>query len=146
MKAVIDFLNETRAHHVATIGLDGKPKVRPFRFMLEDGGKLYFCTSNQKSVYKEIQQKIAEGTPKEIQQNPYVEFCAFRKDFSWLRLSGRVVLSKDLDLKARVQEVSARVKSIYQTPDNPIFEIFYLEDAFATISDFSGNPPAVYNL
>lgn len=33
------------------------------------------------------------------------------------------------------------VKNNYQTPDNPIFEVFYLADAKAVIADFSGNPP-----
>lgn len=29
----------------------------------------------------------------------------------------------------------------YQTADNPIFEVFYLEDPHGIIADFSGNPP-----
>ena len=33
------------------------------------------------------------------------------------------------------------VKSLNKTPDNPIFEVFYLEDAHGVIADFSGNPP-----
>ena len=102
--------------------------------MLEEGGRLYFCTSNQKVVFKEIQ------------KHPYVEFCASGEDYSWLRLSGRVVFSEDLELKAKVQEASPLVKSIYQRPDNPDFEIFYLDDAVATIADFSGNPPQTFKL
>ncbi len=38
------------------------------------------------------------------------------------------------------------VKGQYQKADNPIFEVFYLEDAKAIISDFSGQPPKEYNL
>lgn len=48
MEKVIKFLQENSILFLATIGLDGKPKVRPFQFMLENEGKLYFCTSNQK--------------------------------------------------------------------------------------------------
>lgn len=33
------------------------------------------------------------------------------------------------------------VKGQYQTADNPIFEVFYLENAHGLIADFSGNPP-----
>ena len=29
----------------------------------------------------------------------------------------------------------------YQTADNPIFEVFYLENPHGVIADFSGNPP-----
>ena len=134
VNAVTDFLIKSQVQYLATIGLDDKPKVRPFQFMLEDGGRLYFCTSNQKPVFKEIQKR------------PYVEFCASGANFSWLRLNGRVVFSKDLGLKARIQEASPIVKSIYKTPDNPTFEIFYLDGAVATIADFSGNPPQTFRL
>ena len=33
------------------------------------------------------------------------------------------------------------VKGQYQTADNPIFEVFYLENPHGAIADFSGNPP-----
>lgn len=48
MNEVIRFLNENLVQCFATVGLDGKPKVRPFQYMHEHEGKLYFCTSNQK--------------------------------------------------------------------------------------------------
>jgi uncharacterized pyridoxamine 5'-phosphate oxidase family protein len=129
MKEVIEFLNNSPAQYLATIGTDGNPKVRPFKFMLQDGGKLYFCTANNKPVFQEIQ------------KHPQVEFCAPGENFSWMRLAGKVVFSHDLAMKAKVLEASPLVKSIYQTPDNPAFELFYLDGAVATISDFSGNPP-----
>lgn len=131
---VTDFLIKSQVQYLATIGLDDKPKVRPFQFMLEEGGKLYFCTSNQKPVFKELQ------------KHPYVEFCASGANFAWLRLNGKVVFSKDLGLKARIQAASPLVKSIYQTPDNPAFEVFYLDAAAATLADFSGNPPQTFRL
>lgn len=134
MSTVADFLVKSGIQYLATIGVDGKPKVRPFQFMLEEGGKLYFCTSNQKPVFQEIRRQ------------PYVEFCASGENFSWLRLSGKVVFSKDLGLKARIQDASPIVKSIYNTPDNPTFEIFYLDGAVATIADFGGSPPQTFRL
>ena len=33
------------------------------------------------------------------------------------------------------------VKGQYETADNPIFEVFYLENPHGVIADFSGNPP-----
>jgi len=122
MQAVIDFLVQSQIQYFATVGLDGKPKVRPFQFMLEEAGKLCFCTSNQKNVFKEIQQQ------------PYIELCASGDNFSWLRLNGKVAFSQDLPIKAKVQEASPLVMSIYQRPDNPKFEIFYLDEATATIA------------
>ncbi len=134
MSVVADFLTRSQVQYLATIGLDDKPKVRPFQFMLEEGTRLYFCTSNQKNVFKEMQ------------KHPYVEFCASGENFSWLRLSGKVVFSKDRAMKAKIQDANPLVKSIYRTPDNPAFEIFYLDGAVATIADFSGNPPQTIKL
>jgi uncharacterized pyridoxamine 5'-phosphate oxidase family protein len=134
MKTVVDFLKKSQVQYFSTIGLDGKPKVRPFQFALEDDGKIYYCTSNQKPVFKQMQ------------ANPNVEICASGENFSWLRLSGKAIFVDDLKMKAKVQEAMPMVKSIYKTPDNTIFELFYLEDAVAVITDFSGNPPKTIKL
>lgn len=134
MNEVIQFLNENPVQYFATVGLDGKPKVRPFQFMLEQGGKLYFCTNNTKEVYKEMQ------------NTPYVEIVTSSSTFAWMRLSGKVTFSNDLEIKKAIIEASPLVKSLYQTAENPIFEIFYLDEANAVIADFSGNPPKTYVL
>jgi uncharacterized pyridoxamine 5'-phosphate oxidase family protein len=134
MSEVTEFLRRSGVQYFATLGQDGRPKVRPFQFMIEEGGKLYFCTSNKKPVYREMEAQ------------PYVEICASGEGFSWLRLSGKAVFVEDLGVKARIQEASPLVKSLYKTPDTPIFEAFYLAEAVATIADFSGNPPKAYSL
>ncbi len=134
MKDVIDFLNKSKIYYLATAGLDGKPKVRPFGFVMEEGGKIYFCTANTKNVCKEMKKQ------------PWVEFCACGENFSWLRLSGKAIFSKDIAIKSKVLALSPQVKSIYKTPDNPIFEAFYLEEATATFYDFSGRPPKTVKL
>lgn len=134
MNQVVEFLNENPVIYFSTIGLDNKPRVRPFQFMLEKDGKLYFCTNSQKDVYAQIK------------NNPYVEISTSSPKFAWIRLNGKVVFSNDMEIKKAILEHSPLVKSLYQTAENPIFEIFYLEDAKAVIADFSGNPPAEYTL
>lgn len=134
MNEVIKFLNDNPVQYFSTVGLDGRPKVRPFQFMLEKEGKLYFCTNNEKDVYSQIQ------------NNPYVEICTSTPNFAWIRLSGKATFTNDLDIKKSIIEHSPLVKSLYQNAENPIFEAFYLEDAKATIADFSGNPPVTYML
>jgi uncharacterized pyridoxamine 5'-phosphate oxidase family protein len=131
---VVDFLKASGVQYLATAGLDGSPKVRPFQFMLEEGGRIYYCTSSRKRVYEEMRKE------------PRIELSACGAGSSWLRLSGKAVFVDDLVLKARAQEVSPLVKSIYKTPENPIFELFYLADAQAVIADFSGNAPRTIDL
>jgi uncharacterized pyridoxamine 5'-phosphate oxidase family protein len=134
MGVVADFLKKSGVQYFATVGLDGRPKVRPFQFMMEEEGKIFYCTSNRKPVFKEMQKE------------PRIEISACGEESTWIRLSGKAVFVADLGRKARVQEASPLVKSIYKTPDNPDFEVFYLDDAEAVISDFSGAPPRKYEL
>lgn len=134
MNEVVNFLNENPVQYLSSIGIDGKPKIRPFQFMFEKNGKLYFCTNNQKDVYNEIK------------NNPYIEICTSSRNFAWIRLNGKVTFTNDLEIKKAIIEHSPLVKSLYQNAENPIFEVFYLKDAKATIADFSGNSPKEYSL
>lgn len=113
---ILDFFMKNPVQYLATVGLDGKPKVRPFQFMLEENEKFYFCTCNKKNVFKEIE------------KNSYVEFCIMDKNMSWARTSGKVVVTKDLNMKKKIIESNELVREIYKSYDNPSFEIFYLED------------------
>ena len=135
MKEVVEFLKAHPVQYLATAGLDGRPKVRPFQFKLEQGGRLYFSTTNDKPVYKEITRQ------------PYVELCTCGENWSWLRLSGRVTFSQDRSIKSRIiEEAVPLIKAVYKTPDNPLWALFYLDEAAATIADLSGNPPQTFRL
>ena len=134
MNEVVKFLKENPVQYFATVGKDNKAKVRPFQFILEDGGKLWFCTNNQKDVYEEMQ------------ANPYVQVCVSTPKFEWIRLSGKAVFKNDMDIKEKVIEASPLVKNLYESASNPTFEVFYLDEAKAVIADFSGNPPKEYSL
>lgn len=134
MKEIVKFFKENQIQFLSTTGLDGKPKVRPFQFMLEQEGKLYFCTSNTKNVFQELK------------KNSDIEVSAVSQKFEWIRLSGSVIFSNDITIKSKIIEANQLVKSIYKTADNPVFEIFYIENGKAVVSDFSGNPPKEFLL
>ncbi|ADL08664.1 pyridoxamine 5'-phosphate oxidase family protein [Thermosediminibacter oceani] len=125
---VIKFLNENPNGAFATVD-DGKPRVRPWQFQFEENGKFYFCTSNTKDVFRQLQ------------KNPFAEFTSTSKDMVTVRLSGRVIFTKDLDVKRKIIEKNEGIKAIYKSADNPIFEVFYIEPSEVIISDLSGNPP-----
>lgn len=130
---VVKFLNENPVQYLATVGRDGKAKCRPFMFALEKDGKLWFCTNNEKDVYKDMM------------KNPYIEVTTSSPTFAWIRLHGKAVFENNFSVKEACMNI-ALVKNIYQTPDNPIFEVFYIDEAEAVIADFSGNPPKNYKL
>ena len=133
MNEVTAFLQENPVQYLATVGRDGRAKCRPFMFCFEQDGKLWFCTNNQKDVYKDMQ------------ANPYIEVSISSPSYAWIRLSGRAVFENNMAVKEGCMN-NPIVKSQYQTADNPIFTVFYLAEARAVISDFSGNPPKEYIL
>lgn len=133
MNEVVKFLQENPVQYLATIGRDGKAKCRPFMFCFEQDGKLWFCTNNTKDVYKDIQ------------QNPNIEVSVSSPAYAWIRLNGKAVFENNMAVKEGCMN-NPIVKGQYQTAENPIFEVFYLEGAKAVIADFSGNPPKEYTL
>lgn len=131
MKKVVAFLHENPVQFLATVGRDGKAKCRPFQFIGEMDGKLWFCTNNTKDVYLDMQ------------ENPNIEISVSSPSYAWIRLHGTAVFENNRAAKELCME-NPIVKSQYQTADNPIFEVFYLDDPHGAIADFSGNPPYVF--
>ena len=131
MNEAIAFLRENPVQYLAPVGRDGRAKCRPFMFAGELDGKLWFCTNNQKDVYRDIV------------ENPYVEVSVASPAYAWIRLSGKAVFEDSREAKEMCMG-NPIVKSQYQTADNPIFVVFYLEEARAVLADFSGNPPREY--
>ena len=127
-KEIIAILTEAPMCFIATVD-GGAPRTRAFQYQFEQGGKLWFCTANNKKVFKQLE------------SDPSVEICAVRPDMTWVRLSGQVVLAEDRAVKERILREQALIKGIYGNADNPVFATFYLEHGTYEIADFSGNPP-----
>lgn len=131
MKKVLEFLTENQNGFLATV-CEGEPRVRPWQFMFERNGVIWFCTANTKDVFKQLK------------KNPLIEFASTSKAFVTARVRGKIKFSTDFEIKRAIIESNPLVKSIYQTPENPAFEIFYIEHGKAIMSDFSGNPPEIF--
>ena len=134
MEEVIKFLTENPQQYLATTGLDGNAKVRPILFYFAEDDKPYFCTSNQKPMYKELD------------ANPNFEMTAATPEFQWIRIAGKVEFVDNLEIKQKVIDANDLVKALYESGDNPIFEVFTIKEGKATIADFSGEPPKVYEI
>ncbi|MBK1812145.1 pyridoxamine 5'-phosphate oxidase family protein [Clostridium sp. YIM B02505] len=128
MEELLKLLKENPNGVLATVD-NGKPRVRPFGFIMEEQGKFYFCTNSLKEVYKQLL-KV-----------PCIEYSVITKDMVTLRISGEISFCDDLIIKDKVLNVHEPVKLGYKSADNPIFKVFYMEHGTATISDFSGKPP-----
>lgn len=121
MQEVIVFLNKNKTGYLATVE-GNMPRVRPWEFMFEENGKFWFLTNNKKKVFKQLQ------------DNPYIEFCSSSPDFSHVRLSGKVEFCNDLEIKKRIFEDHPMLEKLYQTYDNSILELFYIEHGTAALN------------
>jgi uncharacterized pyridoxamine 5'-phosphate oxidase family protein len=129
---IVRLLTENVNGCLATVE-NGKPRVRPFGFMMEEDGKLYFCTNSLKDVNKQL---LAV---------PYVEYAATTKEMVTIRVSGEITFCDDIEIKEKVLNVYESVKLGYKQADNPIFKVFYIEHGSAIVADFSGQPPRKLN-
>ena len=134
MEEVIKFLTENPQQYLASTGLDWNAKVRPILFYFAEDNKPYFCTSNQKPMYKELE------------ANPNFEMTAATPEFQWIRIAGKVEFVDDLEIKQKVIDANDLVKALYESGDNPIFEVFTIAKGKATIADFSGEPPKTFEI
>lgn len=114
MQKFIDFFSENPCGYLATVE-GNRPKVRPWSFLFEEDGKIWFLTTNSKRVFKQLQ------------ENPYIEFCSYASSNVHGRLSGKVELCNDIRIKERVLDERPMLKNIYSTADNPLLESFYIE-------------------
>lgn len=124
MNEVLQFLSENPTFYLATV--EGNiPKVRPFGFVMNYQNKLYFCTSNQKDVYKQLK------------ANPHFEVSTVSKTNEWLRLSGKAVFNTTQATQQAALDAAPFLSRMYRVNDS-IFELFYIEDAEATIRNMKG--------
>jgi uncharacterized pyridoxamine 5'-phosphate oxidase family protein len=129
MNEVLAFLSENKIFYLATV--EGNiPKVRPFGFAMEFEGKLYFGTSNQKPVYKQLK------------ANPNFEISTTAKTGDWLRLKGKAVFNSNPKTKQAALDAMPGLSRMYSVDDS-IFELFYIEDGEATFNDMKGSSRTV---
>ena len=123
---VLEILNDqTIFGYMATVE-NGLPRVRPMGFMFEDNGRLYFCTTTNKNVYKQIC------------ETPFIEYSKTTPDIVWARVRGKIVFDDDIKNKERIFDEHPELKLAYQTPDNPLFKVFCMEHGEAILSSFQG--------
>lgn len=106
-----------------------KVKTRVFQYLFTDGNKVYFCTSSKKPVYEQMK------------ANPNVSFCTYPTDFTpVVSVNGKAVFVNDLSLKTRALDENPSIKGLYNTPDNPVFELFYIDVEEVETFSFTDGP------
>lgn len=93
-----------------------------------ENDRLYFCTGNHKSVYEQMK------------LNPKVSFTSLNPDtMESVSVCGTVFFDNDPEGEKRALDENPGIKAIYQTPDNPVFELLYIEVSDVSSFTFSND-------
>ena len=126
LQDIKNFLDTNAPAFLATLGTCGNPRVRPVQSPLLYENKIYFCTANTKNLYKHI--KAHSG----------IEFCSCAKDGTFLRLRANAEFEDNKKVKEAMFKKYPDLKHIYQSPENPTFEVFYLDKVSAKLQRLDG--------
>ncbi|MDR1021654.1 MAG: pyridoxamine 5'-phosphate oxidase family protein [Synergistaceae bacterium] len=130
MSRTAELLGDAKVFHIATIDGD-QARVRPFGFVMDFEGKVYFTTGNGKDFYRQAK------------KNPKVEMSAMLPDGRWIRVSGSAVFDGNMAAKKKAFELYDGFKAIYRSPDGPTFEVFYLDNMSAVVYSFTDAPEKI---
>lgn len=128
MEKVFQFLKDAEIYYLATVEGD-QPRVRPFGTVHIFEGKLYIQTGKVKDVSKQI---MANGK---------VELCAM-KEGDWIRVAGTLVEDDRTEARQSMLDAYPSLQNMYAADDGNT-QVFYLEDATATISSFTHEPEVI---
>ena len=105
---------------------DNIPKLRIFQVMKQEGNMLYFATSEQKAVWRELR------------KNPNVEMIAYEGNIS-VRCSGMVNFNVEDDTKRWIYEHNDILQRLYSSYDQMVY--FCLPIAEMDYYDLQPTPP-----
>ena len=126
MQKILEFLWNNCDVALATIGNDGRPKVRVFQIMSIGGNNLFFATGPHKKVYEELH------------QNPAVEILAYKGNIS-VRITGYASFKVDSLVQVSIYQGSDILKRLYRSPQ----DLAYFSVSIDSLDyyDLSTNPP-----
>ena len=127
MERALQFLRNHKDVALAT-SEDNIPKLRIFQVMKQEGNVLYFATSEQKAVWRELR------------KNPNVELIAYEGNIS-VRCSGMVNFNVEDDTKRWIYDNNDVLQRLYPSYDQMVY--FCLPIAEMDYYDLQPPPPVL---
>ncbi len=128
MQEVYEFLKKCGTYFLATTEGD-QPRVRPFGTADLFEGKLYIQTGRIKNVSRQLA------------ANPKIELCGMA-DGKWIRVAALAVEDDRPEARQHMLNAYPSLKTMYKADDGNT-QVFYLQDATATISSFTEAPRVI---
>jgi uncharacterized pyridoxamine 5'-phosphate oxidase family protein len=125
LRVVTEIFKYFPMQYGTTLGLDGRPQIRPIEFKFEQDGKLYFDTVTFYTSYKELQ------------AYPYIQLCiGDQETMTYLRVGGRVNFTEDKEIIERCFENSPVLTSQFGNQREVVIG-YYLTEVEAEFCSFS---------
>ena len=128
MSKVVDFLNSSKVFYLATVD-GGEARVRPINSVIEYNDRIYFETSNQKDMYKQML------------KNPSIAVSGMAGS-EWIRVTGKAVMDKNYESKQAMFTAIPALKDVYSEEE---LKVYYIEDMKATVYSFNADPVQLEN-
>jgi len=130
MEKIFNHLKQNPNVSFATVDAKGNVQSRIFQIAAIQDRKIFFFTSNKKSVFQQIK------------ANPNIAFSNFEKGQA-VRVNGKVTVLTDVKLKEEILEKNPGIKAIYRTSSNPSLELIAISPTSAEIGDYTQSPPKI---
>lgn len=127
MEKAFEFLRTYKDVAFATVE-NGKPKIRVFQIMKQEGHTLYFATSTRKEVYNQLQ------------QNPNVELLAMQGNIS-VRITGQAVFDVDDNTAQEIYATNPVLQRLYKSYTDMVY--FRLPVSELDYYDLTPTPPVL---
>ena len=137
MDEIVSYLRRIPAWYLATIDENDpeQPRVRPFSFAMADAGKLWFCTSRDKDVWRELS------------THPKFEASGWKPGECWIVLSGIANLADDDCVSPSVREAGFKhmvaIGERHDSPNDGRLAFFSVQDGIARFCDIDGSERTV---
>ena len=133
MENIINTLKNCPMVFAATVDDKNKPNNRPVALAMEDDGTLFFSTSTETSLFRDLQ------------KNPFISFSTMIDHQSWVQINAETAFVEDMAVKEMIISNNQLLNQRFRTADNHIFKIFKLTGGTAKFYDRSGNAPRIVN-
>ena len=126
---IIEFLQDSKALFLGTID-ENQARVRPISFVMENDGRLFFCTHKAKDLYRQLV------------SNPNVEICFLDSKMNTLRISSKVIFTTSPDLQEKALKARPMLQKKFSVGDDN-FALYYLDEPKAFCQSIKGDRQAV---
>lgn len=128
---VTEFLQANPICFLATVD-NGAPKVRPIMPMIIREGRVWFSTTRQGNIYRQL---VA---------HPGFQIFSLTPGMASLRMSGEAVFEDNRELKQWGLENRPNLPKLFGRVDNPDFMLFYITNGQAEMKSSVFEAPDVF--